>query len=124
MDVGLFFRRGDGVRDDSGSSALHPEHSKADLSRRAVSLEINRDIRPLAHFGDYLKYGYFPYFCESVEAYHSKLAHAHALRYPAAGGDFIVDDQWLFEIGRCRCGCLGFCIEAGACRSRCTQCFD
>ncbi|WP_415257894.1 hypothetical protein [Thauera phenylacetica] len=29
----------------------------------------------------------------------SQLAHAHALRYPAEGGDFIVDDRWLFEVG-------------------------
>lgn len=99
----------------SGSSALHLEHSKADLSRRAVmyamsglsfreylelqtgepfavwpleqvlaeherlSLEINRRIRPLAHFGDYLKYGYFPYFRESVETYHRKLEQTLAL---------------------------------------------
>lgn len=99
----------------SGSSALHLEHSKADLSRRAVMysmcglsfreylelqtgepfpawsleqiladhealcMEINRRIRPLAHFGDYLKYGYFPYFRESVATYHRKLAQTLAL---------------------------------------------
>lgn len=46
-----------------------------------LSLEINRRIRPLAHFGDYLKYGYFPYFRESVETYHRKLEQTLALRY-------------------------------------------
>ena len=25
--------------------------------------------------------------------------HAHELGYPSDGGDFIVDDTWLFEIG-------------------------
>lgn len=99
----------------SGSSALHHEHSKADLSCRAVmyamsglsfrdhlelqtgeafavwpleqvlaeherlNLEINRRIRPLAHFGDYLKRGYFPYFRESFETYHRKLEQTLAL---------------------------------------------
>ncbi|MDP2811747.1 MAG: AAA family ATPase [Rhodocyclaceae bacterium] len=99
----------------SGSSALHLEHSKADLSRRAVMYrmnglsfreylelvtsetfsprpladilahhetlcqEINRRIKPLEHFADYLKYGYFPYFRESLETYHGKLRQTLAL---------------------------------------------
>jgi hypothetical protein len=30
----------------------------------------------------------------------SQLAYAHALHYLADGGDFVVDDRWLFEVGR------------------------
>ena len=30
----------------------------------------------------------------------SQFAHAHALQYPAEGGDFIVDDRWLFDVRR------------------------
>lgn len=94
----------------TGSSLIHIEQAKGDLSRRAVvyelpglsfreflqfegvfkrepvSLEdilsdhtaiarsIVRDIRPLAYFGDYLKYGYYPYYLENRNTYHQKLA--------------------------------------------------
>ena len=30
----------------------------------------------------------------------SQVAYAHALHYLADGGDFVVDDRWLFEVGR------------------------
>lgn len=44
-----------------------------------LSLQINRRIRPLAQFGDYLKHGYFPYLRESVETYHRKVEQTLAL---------------------------------------------
>lgn len=35
--------------------------------------EINKQIRPLKHFRDFLQYGYYPYFIENIDAYHQKL---------------------------------------------------
>lgn len=99
----------------SGSSALELQHSKADLSRRAVvysmtglsfreyinltqqtdfkplsladicahHLEITHDlcqqIRPLALFKDYLKFGFYPYFLQAQETYLAKLEQTLAL---------------------------------------------
>ncbi len=93
----------------SGSSALELEHSKIDLSRRAVlyringlsfreflefetkeshrsytleeiltdhvqiALKINEKIKPFAHFGNYLKYGYYPFYKQNRKNYHQKL---------------------------------------------------
>lgn len=93
----------------TGSSIMHLERSKADLSRRAVMytlsglsfrefLQIQRiadwpkitlndlltrhielatdltsQVKPLAHLGDYWKYGYYPYFLENKEVYAQKL---------------------------------------------------
>lgn len=93
----------------TGSSIMHLERSKGDLSRRAVMhtlpglsfrefLQIQRiaawpkislddllarhtelatdlttRIKPLAHLGDYWKYGYYPYFLENKEVYAQKL---------------------------------------------------
>jgi uncharacterized protein len=93
----------------TGSSLLHIQSGKADLSRRAVIYTMNglsfreflnietglsfeaitleditknhvsickeivSKIKPLAYFGNYLKYGYYPYYLESVQSYHKKL---------------------------------------------------
>jgi predicted AAA+ superfamily ATPase len=38
------------------------------------SIEISSKIKPIAEFNNYLKYGYYPYFKESKETYHQKLA--------------------------------------------------
>ena len=34
-----------------------------------ISLEISDKLKPLLHFKDYLKYGYYPFFKENVETY-------------------------------------------------------
>lgn len=93
----------------TGSSIMHLERSKGDLSRRAVmyhlhglsfreflqiqdivswpaislpdllsghtqlALDLTQTIKPLAHWNDYLKYGYYPYFLENKEVYAQKL---------------------------------------------------
>jgi len=38
-----------------------------------IAKKINKQIRPLAYFYNYLNYGYFPYFNESKQTYHAKL---------------------------------------------------
>jgi predicted AAA+ superfamily ATPase len=40
-----------------------------------LAATINKQIRPLPLFQDYLKAGYYPYFKEDVELYHEKLMH-------------------------------------------------
>lgn len=93
----------------TGSSLMHLNQAKGDLSRRAVmyelaglsfreylnftqrttfnpidfeellhshtklALEIIEGIRPLAHFPNFLEYGYYPYFNEAPELYLQKL---------------------------------------------------
>lgn len=100
FDLKLFF---------SGSNAMEIDHSKADLSRRAVvynlpslsfreylslssnnnyesyslpeilsnhldiSLAIMKKTKPLLEFNNYLKYGAYPFFLESINDYHIKL---------------------------------------------------
>lgn len=94
----------------TGSSLLHLQKAKADLSRRAVmynmsglsfreflnfetgsyfqmyllddilsnhieiSINILNSIKPLAYFNDYMNFGYFPFYQENRESYHSKLS--------------------------------------------------
>jgi predicted AAA+ superfamily ATPase len=43
--------------------------AKADTISRAV----NRKIKPLMHFDDYLKWGYYPFYKEGIEVYHNRL---------------------------------------------------
>lgn len=43
------------------------------------ALQIAERIRPLAHFSDFLKYGYYPYFKESPRLYHQKLSETISL---------------------------------------------
>ena len=93
----------------TGSSLLHLQKAKADLSRRAVmysmpglsfreflnfeyssnfktysleeilhnhiniAIEIIQNIKPLANFSNYLNYGYYPFYKENVDSFHSKL---------------------------------------------------
>ncbi|CAG4995584.1 hypothetical protein DYBT9275_01673 [Dyadobacter sp. CECT 9275] len=93
----------------TGSSIMHLERSKGDLSRRAVmyhlhglsfreflqiqqiaswpavslqdllndhtqiALDLTQTIKPLAHWNDYLQYGYYPYFLENKDVYPQKL---------------------------------------------------
>ncbi len=93
----------------SGSSALKLEHSKADLSRRAVLYRINglsyrefleiklgktfktyslqeilekhteivykdfSDFKPLEHWEEYLRYGFYPFYFQNRETYNIKL---------------------------------------------------
>jgi predicted AAA+ superfamily ATPase len=93
----------------SGSSALKLEHSKADLSRRAMMyhvqglsyrefLELKLDVslpsysleeiaqnhteiaasllkefKPLEHFGEYLRFGYYPFYFDDPKRYLDKL---------------------------------------------------
>ncbi len=99
----------------TGSSMMHLNQSKGDLSRRAVLYELaglsfreylnyslgsdyrsisfdnlinnhNRfarefteELRPLAHFQDYLEYGFYPYFKEDPKLYPQKLAETISL---------------------------------------------
>lgn len=39
----------------------------------AIALNISKQIKPLAHFSNYLKYGYYPFFTENIQSYHHKL---------------------------------------------------
>lgn len=93
----------------SGSSALKLEHSKADLSRRAVLYRVNGlsyrefleiklgrifktyslqeiltnhadivykdfgDLKPLEHWEEYLKYGFYPFYFQNKDTYNIKL---------------------------------------------------
>lgn len=93
----------------TGSSIIHINKARGDLSRRAAMYElpglsfreyllfsgilnesvvdlnvllkehvsiaraINRKIKPLEHFGNYLQYGYYPYFLENKKLYPQKL---------------------------------------------------
>jgi len=93
----------------TGSSLLHLQKAKADLSRRAVmyqmpglsfreflsfetdisfntytlqeiidnhiqiSIDVVSKLKPLAHFGKYLDYGYYPFYCDNLKSFHSKL---------------------------------------------------
>ncbi|MCE6988629.1 ATP-binding protein [Dyadobacter sp. CY323] len=93
----------------TGSSIMHLERSKGDLSRRAVmyhlhglsfreflqiqnivswpaislsdllsghtqlALDLTQTIKPLAHWNNYLKHGYYPYFLENRDVYAQKL---------------------------------------------------
>ncbi len=38
-----------------------------------ICREIVKQVKPLAHFDNYMKYGYYPYFLESTATYHRKL---------------------------------------------------
>lgn len=38
-----------------------------------ISREIIKQVRPFEHFEDYLKFGYYPFFTESIDDYHQKL---------------------------------------------------
>jgi len=93
----------------SGSSAINLEHSKADLSRRAVLYRVNglsyrefleiklqkklksysletilenhldivhndfQEIKPLEHWQEYLKYGFYPFYFQNKDTYNIKL---------------------------------------------------
>lgn len=93
----------------TGSSMLHLDNARADLSRRAIMYELRglsfreylrlmtnaptqkvewetllqdhvsiarsivQTLKPLEHFGNYLKYGYYPYFLENIDLYPQKL---------------------------------------------------
>lgn len=99
----------------TGSSLIHLNQARGDLSRRAVmyelaglsfreylnftqgtaldsinfeqllenhtktALEITKIIRPLAHFSDFLRFGYYPYFKEEPQLYHQKLSETISL---------------------------------------------
>jgi len=94
----------------TGSSLLHLQQAKADLSRRAVMYEmpglsfreyllfetnqrfpiltlhdlldnhieraisILQQIKPLAHFENYLNHGYYPFYKENIQSFHQKLS--------------------------------------------------
>jgi len=93
----------------TGSSLLHLQQAKADLSRRAVmyqmpglsfrefllfetgktfeshtleeildkhtqiAINIISEIKPLAYFEKYLNYGYYPFYKDNLQSFHSKL---------------------------------------------------
>jgi len=93
----------------TGSSILHIDNKKADLSRRAVfyempgfslreyvniktgnsfealsfeailsdhldlSIDIVQHIKPIAHYNDYIRIGYYPFFLENESSYHRKI---------------------------------------------------
>jgi hypothetical protein len=99
----------------TGSSIIHLDQAKGDLSRRAVMYElmglsfreflhittdiridrigfdelleqhvglarsVSEKLRPLEHFKKYLRYGYYPYFLENVQAYPQKLTETVSL---------------------------------------------
>lgn len=99
----------------TGSSIIHLDKSKGDLSRRAVMYELQglsfreylslitgelfspikfddlllrhteiareivKKVKPLEHFSNYLKYGYYPYFLENKDVYPQKLAETISL---------------------------------------------
>ncbi|KAA8486271.1 hypothetical protein BDE36_3873 [Arcticibacter tournemirensis] len=99
----------------TGSSILHIDKARGDLSRRAVMYELSglsfrefinyttdanleavelkellsnhtsiarsivKKLRPLEHFQNYLRYGYYPYFAENINLYPQKLAETISL---------------------------------------------
>lgn len=99
----------------TGSSMIHINQAKGDLSRRAVmyelaglsfreylnyslgynyspisfdelisnhtqiAIDLIKEIRPLAHFKNYLAYGFYPYFKEDPKLYPQKLAETISL---------------------------------------------
>lgn len=38
-----------------------------------IALDISKEIKPLVHFSNYLKHGYYPFFLENIPSYHQKL---------------------------------------------------
>ncbi|MCE2773617.1 MAG: AAA family ATPase [Bacteroidetes bacterium] len=52
-----------------------PVYTLSELIAKADSISrmVNRKIKPLMHFDDYLKWGYYPFYKEGVEVYHSRL---------------------------------------------------
>lgn len=42
-------------------------------NHETISKKIIKQVKPLAHFDNYLKYGYYPYYLESETSYHRKL---------------------------------------------------
>ena len=42
-------------------------------NHQEISQEVLAEVRPLAFFSDYLKYGYYPYYLENKATYHRKL---------------------------------------------------
>jgi predicted AAA+ superfamily ATPase len=99
----------------TGSSMIHLNQAKGDLSRRAImyelaglsfreylnytlgynyssisfddlisnhtqiAIDLIKEIRPLAHFKNYLEYGFYPYFKEDPKLYPQKLAETISL---------------------------------------------
>ncbi len=55
--------------------ASWPKIALDDLLARHTELatELTAEVKPLAHLGDYWKYGYYPYFLENTEVYAQKL---------------------------------------------------
>lgn len=39
----------------------------------AISLDVSGKVKPLLHFNDYLKYGYYPFFTENIQTYPLRL---------------------------------------------------
>jgi len=94
----------------TGSSLLHIQQAKADLSRRvvvytmpglsfrefiqfeaqinletyslqdivnnhvAIAIAISQKLKPLQYFGNYLNYGYYPFYLENKKSFHQKLS--------------------------------------------------
>lgn len=52
-----------------------PAVSIDDIFRNHIELamETTKSIKPLEHFSDYLKYGYYPFYLENQKAFHQKL---------------------------------------------------
>jgi predicted AAA+ superfamily ATPase len=40
----------------------------------ALSIEITQKVKPLHHFGNYLNYGYYPFYLENKRSFHQKLS--------------------------------------------------
>jgi len=40
----------------------------------ALSIEISQKVKPLHHFGNYLNYGYYPFYLENKTSFHQKLS--------------------------------------------------
>ncbi len=55
-----------------------------------IALQIDKEMKPLQYFSDYLRYGYHPFFLENTEAYSQKLAETVSLMletdFPAVYG--------------------------------------
>ncbi|WP_256009532.1 ATP-binding protein [Desertivirga xinjiangensis] len=49
--------------------------SLTDLLKHHVEIahELMKDFKPLKHFGDYLKFGYYPFFIENIHTYHMRI---------------------------------------------------
>lgn len=63
----------------------HPKIQLEELLEKhsELALKVDKTLKPLQHFSDYLRYGYHPFFLENIETYSQKLAETVSLMLEA-----------------------------------------